>query len=112
MPARTPLLLIFLLYGFILSSCTHTVKPNGISRLKAECLSAIDERCYAEMTEYSVLKDKKKLEALLAAGKVKSLPANQQVTVIRKKIDMALVEYQDHGISRQVWVALKYLQQQ
>ncbi|WP_118952346.1 hypothetical protein [Taibaiella helva] len=98
----------FLLLG--LFSCDKPAKEGEQYTTKTECLSAVDERCYAEMTEYSVLRDEKKLQALRAAGKVISLPASKKVTVLKRKIDIALVEYRTRHGKRQVWVAVKHLQ--
>ncbi|WP_162902996.1 hypothetical protein [Taibaiella koreensis] len=104
-----PLLLSVLLF-FGLLSCDKPAREGEQYQTKTECLSATDERGYAEMTEYSVLKDEKKLEALRAAGKIIRLPASKRVTVLKRKIDMALVEYRTRHGKRQVWVAVKYLQ--
>lgn len=102
------LLLPFLLWS--LFSCSKPAKEGEQRVVKTECLSAVDERCYAEMTEYTVLKDEKKLDALKATGKVIRLPASKKVTILKRKIDIALVEYQARKGKKQVWVAVKHLQ--
>jgi hypothetical protein len=111
MPFSTLSKSIIALFLFItIASCGKPAREGDQRIIKSECLSAIDERCYAEMTEYSVLKDEKKLEAMKNARKVFTLKANRKVKILKRKIDIALVEYKAGKSKRQVWVAVKHLQ--
>lgn len=111
MPFSTLTKFTIALFLFItIASCGKPAKEGDQRIIKSECLSAIDERCYAEMTEYTVLKDVKKLEAMKNARKVFTLKANRKVKILKRKIDMALVEYKTGKSKKQVWVAVKHLQ--
>ena len=93
-----------------IASCGKPAREGDQRIIKSECLSAIDERCYAQMTEYTVLKDTKKLEAMKNARKVFTLKANRKVKILKRKIDIAFIEYQTGKNTKQVWVAVKHLQ--
>ena len=111
MPFSTLTRFTLALFLFItITSCGKPAKEGDQRIIKSECLSAIDERCYAEMTEYTVLKDVKKLEAMKKTRKVFTLKANHKVKILKRKIDMALIEYKTGRNKRQVWVAVKHLQ--
>jgi hypothetical protein len=111
MPFSTLTKSIVKLFLFVtITSCGKPAREGDQRIIKSECLSAIDERCYAEMTEYSVLKDTKKLEALKNARKVFTLKANRKVKILKRKIDIALIEYKTGKSTRHVWVAVKHLQ--
>jgi hypothetical protein len=111
MPFSTfPKFIIALFLFATIVSCGKPAREGDQRIIKSECLSAIDERCYAEMTEYTVLKDVKKLEAMKNARKVFTLKANRKVKILKRKIDIALIEYKAGKNTRQVWVAVKHLQ--
>lgn len=93
----------------VLVACNGPAGEGDAFRLKTECFAAKDERCYAEMTEYTVLKDEAKLQAMRATGKIIRLPVNRKVKVLKRKIDIALVEYRTRQGKRQVWIATKNL---
>jgi len=101
-------ILLFLI--LLITACSKPARQGEERMIKTECFSAVDERCYAEMTEYTVLKDTVKMNLLKSTHKVFKLQANRKVKIIKRKIDVALVEYRQGKTRRQVWVAVKNLQ--
>lgn len=96
--------------GVIMASCNKPARQGDERMVKTECLSAVDERSYAEMTEYTVLKDVKKLDIMRSTRKIFPLKAKRKVKILKRKIDIALIEYHTGKGKRQVWVAVKNLQ--
>ena len=103
-------ILFGLLAILFFAACNKTEAPADAFRvLKKDCYSAKDERCYLEMTEYMVLKDETKLNQMLNAGKIVKMKPDKKVKIIKKKIDIALIEYTGRKGKRRGWIALKFL---
>lgn len=101
--------IIVLPWLLLFAACGEMAREGESRELKDDCLSAADERCYAEMTEYTVLKDSVMLQRLRSSGKVRPLAAGRKVKVLKRKVDIALVEYSTRHGRRQAWVAVKNL---
>lgn len=103
-------LLLYCLLLFGLTACNKTSsEPGDFTILKKECYSAKDERCYLEMTEYMVLKDEERLKKMKANGSIVKLRADKKVKVIKRKIDMTMIEFSGRKGKTKGWVSTKFL---
>jgi hypothetical protein len=95
---------------FLYACKQESLAPGTSVKLKEDCYVAVDERRYLEMTEYQVLKNDASLQQMERSGKIMKLKASKKIKLLRKKIDLAEVEYYSRqGKKRTGWMSLRHL---